>query len=101
MSNDVHFLCEIFALIMFIIGLAGGIVLVVATQNAGRKGLERRAALQTARRDALKEAARRLAELHRNHKYNPQTGEGSEHEAGYYRAISEGAAWICALGEKE
>jgi len=44
MSNDVHFLCEIFALIMFVIGLAGGIVLVVATQNAGRKGLERRAA---------------------------------------------------------
>jgi hypothetical protein len=45
MSNDVHFLCEIFALIMFVIGLAGGIVLVVATQNAGRKGLERRAVL--------------------------------------------------------
>ena len=60
-----------------------------------------RAALQTARRDALKEAARRLAELHRNHKYNPQTGEGSEHDAGYYRALSEGTAWICALGEKE
>ncbi len=57
--------------------------------------------IQQARRDALEEAARRLAELHRNHKYNPQTGEGSEHDAGYYRAISEGAAWICALGEKE
>lgn len=45
MSNDVHFLCEIFALIMFMIGLAGGIVLVVATQNTKRKGLERRAVL--------------------------------------------------------
>lgn len=45
MSNDVHFLCEIFALIMFVIGLAGGIVLVVATQNAGRKGLEKRTLL--------------------------------------------------------
>ncbi len=60
-----------------------------------------RAALKQAKRDALEEAARRLAELHRNHKYNPQTGEGSEHDAGYYRAISEGAAWILALGEKE
>ena len=60
-----------------------------------------RAALKQARRDALEEAARRLAELHRNHKYNPQTGEGSEHDAGYYRALSEGAAWICALGEKD
>jgi hypothetical protein len=60
-----------------------------------------RAALKTARNDALEEAARRLAELHRNHKYNPQTGEGSEHDAGYYRALSEGAAWIFALGEKE
>jgi len=57
--------------------------------------------IRLARRAALEEAARRLAELHRNHKYNPQTGEGSEHDAGYYRAISEGAAWILALGEKE
>ena len=57
--------------------------------------------IRLARRAAMEEAARRLAELHRNHKYNPQTGEGSEHDAGYYRAISEGAAWICALGEKE
>ncbi len=60
-----------------------------------------RAALKTARRDAREEAARRLEELHRNHKYNPQTGEGSEHDTGYYRALSEGAAWILALGEKE
>lgn len=57
--------------------------------------------IRLARRAAMEEAARRLAELHRNHKYNPQTGEGSEHDAGYYRAISEGAAWILALGEKE
>jgi hypothetical protein len=57
--------------------------------------------IRLARRAAMEEAARRLEELHRNHKYNPQTGEGSEHDAGYYRAISEGAAWICALGEKE
>jgi recombinational DNA repair ATPase RecF len=55
------------------------------------------AKLATARRDALEEAARRLEELHKNHKYNPQTGEGSEHDAGYYRALSEGAAWILAL----
>ena len=60
-----------------------------------------RAALQTARRDALAEAARRLEELHSQHKYNSQTGEGSEHDTGYYRALSEGAAWILALGEKE
>jgi hypothetical protein len=50
-----------------------------------------------ARRDALEEAARRLEELHENHKYNPKTGEGSEHDAGYYRALAEGAAAIRAL----
>ena len=50
-----------------------------------------------ARRDALEEAARRLEELHRQHKYNPKTGEGSEHDVGYYRALSEGAGWIRAL----
>jgi hypothetical protein len=50
-----------------------------------------------ARRDALEEAARRLEELHRQHKYNPKTGEGSEHDAGYYRALVEGAGWIRAL----
>ena len=54
-----------------------------------------------AQRDALKEAAQRLEELHRQHKYDPKTGEGSEHDAGYYRALSEGAAWILALGEEE
>ena len=45
----------------------------------------------------LEEAALRLEELHKNHKYNPETGEGSEHDVGYYRALSEGAAWIRAL----
>jgi hypothetical protein len=53
-----------------------------------------------ARRDALEEAARRLEELHRQHKYNPKTGEGSEHDAGYYRALAEGAAAIRALKGK-
>jgi hypothetical protein len=53
-----------------------------------------------ARRDALEEAARRLEELHRQHKYNPKTGEGSEHDAGYYRALAEGAAAIRALGKE-
>ncbi len=56
-----------------------------------------REALQTARRDALREAALRLEELHKNHKYNPKTGEGSEHDVGYCRALVEGAAWIRAL----
>jgi hypothetical protein len=50
-----------------------------------------------ARRDALEEAARRLEELHRQHKYNPKTGDGSEHDTGYYRALVEGAGWIRAL----
>jgi hypothetical protein len=50
-----------------------------------------------ARRDTLEEAARRLEELHRQHKYNPKTGEGSEHDTGYYRALVEGAGWIRAL----
>jgi hypothetical protein len=56
-----------------------------------------RKVLQTARRDALDEAARRLEELHRQHKYNPKTGDGSEHDTGYYRALAEGAAYIRAL----
>jgi hypothetical protein len=47
--------------------------------------------------DALMEAARRLEELHKNHKYKPETGEGSEHDTGYYRAIAEGVAHIRAL----
>jgi hypothetical protein len=50
-----------------------------------------------ARRDALEEAARRLEELHKNHKYKPETGEGSEHDTGYYRALAEGVAHIRAL----
>ena len=58
---------------------------------------EVKARVQQAGRDALEEAARRLEELHKNHKYNPKTGEGSEHGAGYYRALSEGTAWIRAL----
>ncbi|MCA3378055.1 MAG: hypothetical protein INF64_13135 [Roseomonas sp.] len=53
-----------------------------------------------ARRAALKEAAKRLEELHRNHKYNPETGDGSEHDVGYYRALAESVAHILALGEK-
>jgi hypothetical protein len=57
------------------------------------------ARVQQAKRDALEEAARRLEELHKNHKYNPQTGEGSEHDAGYYRAIAEGVAHIRALSD--
>jgi hypothetical protein len=56
-----------------------------------------RAALATAHKDALAEAARRLEELHRQHKYNPKTGDGSEHDVGYYCALAEGAAWILAL----
>jgi hypothetical protein len=57
------------------------------------------ARVKEAQRDAQEEAARRLEELHKNHKYNPKTGEGSEHDVGYYRALSEGAAWIRALSD--
>jgi hypothetical protein len=55
------------------------------------------ARVKQARRDALEEAALRLEELHRQHKYNPKTGDGSEHDTGYYRALVEGAGWIRAL----
>jgi len=55
------------------------------------------ARVKEARRDALEEAALRLEELHQHHKYNPKTGEGSEHDAGYCRALAEGAAYIRAL----
>ncbi len=58
---------------------------------------EMEARVKEARRDALEEAALRLEELHKNHKYNPKTGEGSEHDVGYYRALAEGAAYIRAL----
>jgi hypothetical protein len=58
------------------------------------------ARIATARKDALAEAAKRLEELHRQHKYNPNTGEGSEHDTGYYRALVEGAGWIRALEGK-
>jgi hypothetical protein len=57
------------------------------------------ARVKEARRDAMEEAARRLEELHRQHKYNPETGEGSEHDTGYYRALVEGAGWIRALSD--
>jgi hypothetical protein len=53
--------------------------------------------IATARKDAREEAALRLEELHRQHKYNPKTGDGSEHDTGYYRALVEGAGWIRAL----
>lgn len=60
-----------------------------------------RADLATARREGMEEAAKRLEELHKNHKYNRKTGEGSEHDVGYYRAIAEGVAHIlrAAAGE--
>jgi hypothetical protein len=58
-----------------------------------------KAEITQAKREALEEAARRLEELHKNHKYNPQTGEGSEHDTGYYRAIAEGVAHIRALSD--
>ncbi|MCA3375678.1 MAG: hypothetical protein INF64_01010 [Roseomonas sp.] len=65
-----------------------------------------------ARRAALKEAAKRLEELHRNHGYNSATGQVMrrgeivtnsneiDHALGYYRAVSEGVAHILALGEE-
>lgn len=53
------------------------------------------------RRKGMEEAALRLEELHQNHKYNPQNGEGSEHDTGYYRAISEGVAHIRAAAKEE
>ena len=71
-----------------------------------------RAALATARREGMEEAAKRLEELHKNHGYNPQTGEvwrlgkivtcplTIDHGIGYYRAIAEGVAHIrAAAGE--
>lgn len=53
------------------------------------------------RRKGMEEAALRLEELHRNHKYNPKTGEGREHDVGYYRAISEGVAHILDAAAEE
>jgi hypothetical protein len=55
------------------------------------------ALMAAARESALEEAALRLEELHKNHKYTPKTGEGSEHDVGYCRALVEGAAWIRAF----
>jgi len=60
-----------------------------------------RAEFATLRKEALEEAAGRLEELHRQHKYNPKTGDGSEHDTGYYRALVEGAGWIRALAKGE
>jgi hypothetical protein len=70
------------------------------------------AELATARRQGMEEAAKRLEELHKNHGYNPQTGEvwrlgklvtcplTIDHAIGYYRAIAEGVAHIrAAAGE--
>jgi transglutaminase-like putative cysteine protease len=62
---------------------------------------ELRAALATARREGMEEAAQVLEELHRNHKYNPKTGEGREHDVGYYRAISEGVAHILYAAKED
>ena len=60
----------------------------------------------------MEQAAQRLEELHKNHGYNPQTGEVRhrgelvecpmtvDHSIGYYRAIAEGVAHIrAAAGE--
>jgi len=60
-----------------------------------------KADINQARRDVREEAARRLEELHKNHKYKPETGEGSEHDTGYYRALAEGVAHILALAKGE
>ena len=60
-----------------------------------------RAAIATARREGMEDAAKRLEALHKNHKYNPLTGEGSEHDVGYYRALAEGAAHILRAVAKE
>jgi hypothetical protein len=57
------------------------------------------ALMEAARDSALEEAARRLEELHKNHKYKPETGEGSEHDTGYYRAIAEGVTHIRVLSD--
>jgi hypothetical protein len=57
--------------------------------------------IATARREGMEEAAKRLEELHKNHKYNRKTGEGSEHDVGYYRAIAEGVAHILRAAAKD
>ena len=70
------------------------------------------AALATARREGMEEAAQRLDELHKNHGYNSRTGKVHhggklvecpltiEHSIGYYRALTEGTAHIrAAAGE--
>ena len=79
---------------------------------------ELEAALATARREGMEQAAQRLEELHKNHNYDPESGTLTkklsrydrwpesaktaklEHDTGYYRAIAEGVAHIrAAAGE--
>jgi len=72
-----------------------------------------RAALATARREGMEEAAQRLDELHKNHGYNSRTGKVHhggklvecpltiEHSIGYYRALTEGTAHIRAALERK
>lgn len=60
-----------------------------------------RAEITTARREGMEQAAKRMEALHKNHKYNRKTGEGSEHDVGYYRAISEGVAHILRAAARE
>ena len=88
----------------------------IETQAARLAELE--AALATARREGMEEAAKRLEELHKNHNYDHESGTLTrklgrydrwpeaaktaklEHDAGYYRAIVEGVAHIrAASGE--
>lgn len=67
----------------------------------------------TARRQGMEEAAKRLEELHKNHGYDPKTGEVRrrgelvtcpltiDHAIGYYRALAEGIAHIRRAAEGE
>jgi hypothetical protein len=77
------------------------------------------ARIATARKDGMKDAAKRLEELHKNHNYDPESGTLTkklgrydkwpesakaaklEHDTGYYRAIAEGVAHILALAKGE
>ena len=57
--------------------------------------------IEQGRQDGMEYAAQRLEALHKNHQFNPLTGEGSEHDVGYYRALAEGAAHILCAAAKE
>jgi hypothetical protein len=77
------------------------------------------ARIAMARKDGIKEAAKRLEELHKNHNYDPESGTLTkklgrydrwpesakaailEHDTGYYRAVAEGVAHILALAKGE